>query len=73
MPYSIHGDTQEIPGRAEPHCPDIDMSGESLVPLPQGAGYGVVVGVGLAFGIGMVGVNKFLEKFLLEKSDHTEM
>lgn len=49
------------------------MSAENLVPLPQGAGYGVVVGIGLAFGIGMVGVNKFLEKFLSERSDHTEM
>lgn len=49
------------------------MSDDSLVPLPQGAGYGVVVGVGLAFGIGMVLVNRFLEKFLRERSDHTEM
>lgn len=33
----------------------------------------MVVGVGLAFGIGMVLVNRFLEKFLRERSDHTEM
>lgn len=49
------------------------MSDNSLVPLPQGARYGVVVGVGLAFGIGMVLVNRFLERFLREGSDHTEM
>ena len=49
------------------------MSSENLVPLSQGAGYGVVVGMGLAFGIGMVLVNRFLERFLNEKSDHTEM
>lgn len=49
------------------------MSANQLVPLPQGAGYGVVVGVGLAFGIGMVLVNRFLERFLNERSDHTEM
>lgn len=51
----------------------VAMSANQLVPLPQGAGYGVVVGVGLAFGIGMVLVNRFLERFLNERSDHTEM
>lgn len=49
------------------------MSSENLVPLSQGAGYGVVVGIGLAFGIGMVLVNRFLERYLNEKCDHTEM
>jgi hypothetical protein len=49
------------------------MSTQDLTPLPQGAGYGVVVGLGLAFGIGMVVVNRFLERFMNEKSDHTEM
>lgn len=48
-------------------------SSENLVSLSQGAGYGVVVGIGLAFGIGMVLVNRFLERYLNEKSDHTEM
>ncbi|XHG02661.1 hypothetical protein AWENTII_006004 [Aspergillus wentii] len=46
---------------------------ENLVPLSQGAGYGVVVGIGLAFGVGMVLVNRFLERFMSERSDHTEM
>ncbi|KAI9745892.1 MAG: hypothetical protein M1818_000573 [Claussenomyces sp. TS43310] len=49
------------------------MSGEALIPLPQGAGYGVVVGIGLAFGLGMLLVTKFLEKFMGERSDHSEM
>jgi hypothetical protein len=49
------------------------MSTQDLTPLPQGAGYGVVVGLGLAFGIGMVAVNRFLERSMNEKSDHTEM
>lgn len=49
------------------------MSGEALVPLPQGAGYGVVVGIGLVFGIGMFLVTRFLEKFMNERSDHSEM
>lgn len=49
------------------------MSSENLVPLSQGAGYGVVVGIGLAFGIGMVLVNQFLEQYPNEKSDHKEM
>ncbi|RAO66247.1 uncharacterized protein BHQ10_002259 [Talaromyces amestolkiae] len=49
------------------------MLSENFVPLSQGAGYGVVVGIGLAFGLGMVLVNRFLERYLNEKSDHTEM
>ncbi|KAK9241998.1 hypothetical protein V1506DRAFT_124173 [Lipomyces tetrasporus] len=44
-----------------------------LAPLPQVAGYGVVVGVGLAFGGGMVLVTRFLRAFLREKSDNPEM
>ncbi|KAF4628442.1 hypothetical protein G7Y89_g9711 [Cudoniella acicularis] len=31
-------------------------SGNALVPLPQGAGYGVVVSLGMVFGLGMLGV-----------------
>ena len=49
------------------------MSATGLVPLSQAAGYGVVVGVGLAFGVGMILVTKFLQKFLGERSDHSEM
>ncbi|KAF7562146.1 hypothetical protein G7046_g1988 [Stylonectria norvegica] len=46
---------------------------EALVPLSQGIGYGVVVGVGLAFGLGMILVTKFLKTFLGERSDKSEM
>ncbi|KAJ3550163.1 hypothetical protein NM208_g124 [Fusarium decemcellulare] len=46
---------------------------EALVPLSQGLGYGVVVGVGLAFGLGMILVTKFLQRFLGERSDRSEM
>ncbi|KAI9730978.1 MAG: hypothetical protein M1834_005439 [Cirrosporium novae-zelandiae] len=49
------------------------MADQSLVPLSQGAGYGVVVGIGIAFGFGMILVTKFLERFLQERSDHSEM
>jgi hypothetical protein len=48
-------------------------SDEALVPLSQGVGYGVVIGVGLAFGLGMILVTKFLERFLGERSDRPEM
>lgn len=44
-----------------------------IVILPQGAGYGVVVGFGVAFGVGMIGITKFLSRFLAERSDHSEM
>ncbi|KAF4462672.1 urea active transporter [Fusarium albosuccineum] len=46
---------------------------EALVPLSQGLGYGVVVGVGLAFGLGMILVTKLLQRFLGERSDRSEM
>ncbi|VUC35449.1 unnamed protein product [Clonostachys rosea] len=48
-------------------------SNEALVPLSQGVGYGVVVGVGLAFGLGMILVTQFLKRFLGERSDRSEM
>lgn len=48
-------------------------SDEALVPLSQGVGYGVVVGVGLAFGLGMILVTQFLKRFLGERSDRSEM
>ncbi|CAM1504276.1 Fc.00g018670.m01.CDS01 [Cosmosporella sp. VM-42] len=46
---------------------------KALVPLSQGVGYGVVIGVGLAFGLGMILVTKFLSRFLGERSDRSEM
>ncbi|KAK7424568.1 hypothetical protein QQZ08_008578 [Neonectria magnoliae] len=46
---------------------------EALVPLSQGLGYGVVIGVGLAFAFGMILVTKFLQRFLGERSDRSEM
>ncbi|KPM37917.1 putative urea active transporter 1 [Neonectria ditissima] len=46
---------------------------EALVPLSQGLGYGVVIGVGLAFALGMILVTKFLQRFLGERSDRSEM
>ena len=50
------------------------MSDEAaLIPLSQGAGYGVLIGFGFLFGVGMIGVTKFLDKFMGERSDHSEM
>ncbi|KAH8684357.1 putative urea active transporter [Tricladium varicosporioides] len=49
------------------------MSNQALVALPQGAGYGVTVGLGLVFGIGMILVSRFLSKYMNERSDHSEM
>lgn len=49
------------------------MAESTITLLPQGVGYGVVVGVGLLFGLGMAGVTKFLSKFMGERSDRTEM
>ncbi len=49
------------------------MSDTGLVPLPAGAGYGVVVGFGVAFGLGMYFVTWFLEKFMGESQHHSEM
>jgi len=49
------------------------MSESPITLLPQGAGYGVVVGVGLLFGIVMILVTKFLQRFLGERSDRSEI
>lgn len=49
------------------------MSDQALVLLPQGAGYGVAIGLGLVFGIGMILVSRFLSKYMNERSDHSEM
>ncbi|KAH6679202.1 putative urea active transporter [Halenospora varia] len=49
------------------------MSDQALVALPQGAGYGVTVGLGLVFGISMILVSRFLSKYMNERSDHSEM
>lgn len=49
------------------------MSNEAIVLLPQGAGYGVTIGLGLFFGIGMILVSRFLSKYMNERSDHSEM
>jgi hypothetical protein len=42
-------------------------------PLSQGAGYGVVVGVGLAIALGMVFVTRVLKKTVGEDNEKTEM
>ncbi|TVY91665.1 putative urea active transporter [Lachnellula willkommii] len=49
------------------------MSSQTLVLLPQGAGYGVTIGLGLVFGIGMILVSRFLSTYMNERSDHSEM
>lgn len=49
------------------------MSSQALVLLPQGAGYGVTIGLGLVFGIGMILVSRFLSTYMNERSDHSEM
>jgi hypothetical protein len=49
------------------------MSDQALVLLPQGAGYGATIGLGLVFGIGMILVSRFLSKYMNERSDHSEM
>ncbi|OJI96223.1 hypothetical protein ASPVEDRAFT_78001 [Aspergillus versicolor CBS 583.65] len=48
------------------------MSGQVPPPLPQGAGYGVVVGLGVAFALGMVWVTKMLKKTFNEDASSTE-
>lgn len=42
------------------------MSSEPA-PLPQGAGYGVLVGVGMAFAVGMIGTTAALRRYQKEK------
>ncbi|TVY45331.1 putative urea active transporter [Lachnellula subtilissima] len=49
------------------------MSNQALVLLPQGAGYGVTIGLGLVFGIGMILVSRFLSTYMNERSDHSEI
>ncbi|KAJ0423270.1 Sodium:solute symporter family-domain-containing protein [Aspergillus carlsbadensis] len=48
------------------------MSSQVPPPLPQGAGYGVVVGLGVAFAIGMVWVTKMLKRTFNEDANSTE-
>ncbi|KAI5861153.1 sodium/proline symporter [Durotheca rogersii] len=48
------------------------MSGQVHPPLPQGAGYGVVVGFGVAFALGMIWVTKALKKSFNEDNKSTE-
>ncbi|KAL2819602.1 Sodium:solute symporter family-domain-containing protein [Aspergillus cavernicola] len=48
------------------------MSSQVPPPLPQGAGYGVVVGLGVTFAIGMVLVTKMLKKTFNEDANSTE-
>ncbi|KAL4784199.1 Sodium:solute symporter family-domain-containing protein [Aspergillus varians] len=48
------------------------MSSQVPPPLPQGAGYGVVVGLGVAFAIGMVWVTRMLKKTFNEDANSTE-
>ncbi|KAK9485432.1 hypothetical protein V1527DRAFT_466982 [Lipomyces starkeyi] len=40
--------------------------------LPQGAGYGIVVGVGLAFAIGMILTTYMLKRYQHERSTSEE-
>ncbi|EMG49948.1 Urea transporter, putative [Candida maltosa Xu316] len=48
------------------------MSEESVHLLGQGAGYGVLVGVGAAFAVGMILTTKLLQKYLHEDANSTE-
>lgn len=48
------------------------MSEESVHLLGQGAGYGVLVGVGAAFAIGMIITTKLLQRYLHEDANSTE-
>ncbi|RCK63261.1 Urea active transporter [Candida viswanathii] len=48
------------------------MSEESVHLLNQGAGYGVLVGVGAAFAIGMILTTKLLQRYLHEDANSTE-
>ncbi|KAH0528200.1 hypothetical protein TsFJ059_003094 [Trichoderma semiorbis] len=41
-------------------------------PLPQGAGYAVVVAVGLIFALGMIGLTRLLKKTLNEDNANVE-
>ena len=41
-------------------------------PLPQGAGYGVVVGLGIAFALGMIWVTHAMKKAFNENNKSTE-
>lgn len=51
--------------------PDIDMANGVQIepPFSQGVGYGIVVGLGAAFAIGMSMVSLFLSKYFEEKQD----
>lgn len=49
------------------------MSDQAIILLPQGAGYGVTIGLGLAFGIGMILITRFLATYMNERPDHSEM
>ncbi|KAF4460306.1 Sodium solute symporter [Fusarium albosuccineum] len=48
------------------------MADEVAPPLPQGAGYGVVVGLGVAFALGMIWVTRAMKKSLNEDNKSTE-
>ena len=48
------------------------MSTAPAPPLPQGAGYGVLVGFGVAFALGMVWVTNSLKKAFNEDNRSTE-
>ncbi|KAL4872519.1 hypothetical protein BDV12DRAFT_210481 [Aspergillus spectabilis] len=48
------------------------MSSQVSPPLPQGAGYGVVVGLGVAFALGMVWVTRMLKRTFNEDANSTE-
>ena len=47
----------------------MEAGNHRLPPLPQGIGYGIVVGVGLAFALGMIFVTFALRRYQREKVD----
>ncbi|KAF8851046.1 hypothetical protein BDZ45DRAFT_708079 [Acephala macrosclerotiorum] len=49
------------------------MSEQAIILLPQGASYGVTIGFGFVFGIGMTLITQFLATYMNERSDHSEM
>ncbi|ETS83521.1 hypothetical protein PFICI_05397 [Pestalotiopsis fici W106-1] len=48
------------------------MSTQAVPPLPQSAGYGVVVGLGAVFALGMIWVTRAMKKTLHEDNHSTE-
>ncbi len=49
-----------------------DSAGAAIVPLSKGFGYGIILGLGFAFALGMIGTTWALKRYHGEVSEDSE-